>query len=40
MEKFEMIEKLSARANVSFADARDALEASDWDMLDALILLE
>jgi hypothetical protein len=40
MEKFEMIERLSARANVSFADARDALEASDWDMLDALILLE
>ena len=40
MDKFEMIEKLSAKANVTFDEAREALEQSDWDILDAMILLE
>ena len=40
MDKFEMIEKLSAKANVTLDEAKEALEASDWDMLDALLLLE
>lgn len=40
MEQLEMVEKLSEKAKVSYEDARDALEASDWDMLEAMILLE
>ena len=40
MDHFEMVEKLRAKANVSYEEAKAALEASDWDMLDALVLLE
>lgn len=40
MEQFEKVEKLAARANVSFEDAKTALEAADWDMLDAMVYLE
>jgi hypothetical protein len=37
---FDSVEKLRERANVSYEDARAALEASNGDLLEALILLE
>ncbi len=36
----EQVEKLRAHANVSFEDARDALEQTNGDMLEAIIRLE
>lgn len=40
MDHFEMVEKLREKANVSYEDAKAALEATDWDLLDALVYLE
>lgn len=40
MDHFEKVEKLKERANVSYEEAKQALEACDWDMLDAMIYLE
>jgi hypothetical protein len=40
MATFEQAEKLREKANVSFEDAKAALDASDGDLLDALIWLE
>lgn len=40
MDHFELVEKLREKANVSYEDAKRALEASDWDLLDAMVLLE
>ncbi len=40
MEHIEMVEKLMSKANVSYAEAKQALENNNWDMLDALIELE
>ena len=40
MEHYEMVENLRAKANVTYEEAKAALEASEWDMLDALVLLE
>jgi hypothetical protein len=40
MDHFEMVEKLRTKANVSYEEAKAALEKTDWDMLDALVLLE
>lgn len=40
MEQFEKVEKLRQRANVSYEEAKEALEASDWDLLDAMVYLE
>ena len=40
MDKFEKVEKLAAKAGVTYEDAKWALEESNGDMLDALILLE
>ena len=40
MDHFELVEKLRQKANVSYEEAKAALEASDWDILDALVLLE
>lgn len=40
MDKNDMVKKLYEKAGISEADARDALERSSWDMLDALQLLE
>lgn len=40
MDHLEMVEKLREKANVSYEEARDALEAADWDLLDALLMLE
>ena len=40
MDNFEMVEKLVGKTGVSYADAKAALEAANWDMLDAVIALE
>lgn len=40
MEHLEKVEKLRERANVSYEEAKKALEECDWDMLDALVKLE
>lgn len=40
MDHYEMVEKLREKANVSYEEAKAALEACDWDVLDALVLLE
>lgn len=40
MERWEMIEKLHTQAGISYEDASDALTRTDFDMLEALQLLE
>ena len=40
MTHFEMAEKLSEKMNVTLQEATDALEACDWELLDAALLLE
>lgn len=40
MNHLEKVEKLRKRADVSYEEAKEALESCDWDVLDALILLE
>ena len=40
MENFEKVERLVSKANVSYADAKAALEQADGDLLDAMIILE
>ena len=40
MDHFEMVENLRTKASVTYEEAKAALEKSDWDMLDALVLLE
>jgi len=40
MTNIEKVEKLREKADVNYADAKDALERSEWEILDAMILLE
>lgn len=40
MDNFEKVEKLKERANVSYEEAKQALEACGWDILEAMIYLE
>lgn len=40
MDHMEMVEKLREKAQVSYEEAKAALEQTNWDMLDAIILLE
>lgn len=40
MEHLEKVEKLKEKANVSYEEAKAALESCDWDILDALVKLE
>ena len=40
MTNYEMVEMLREKANVSYEEAKRALEASNWDLLDAIVLLE
>ncbi len=40
MDHFEMTEKLRERANVSYEEAKEALELNEWDMLEAIVYLE
>ena len=40
MDMFEKVEKLKEKADVTYEEARDALQKADGDILEALILLE
>lgn len=40
MEHIDLVERLSAKTGISYEESKIALEASGWDILDALILLE
>ena len=40
MEKLEKVELVREKTGVSYQDAREALEANDYDVLDAIIWLE
>ena len=40
MTHYEMVELLREKANVSYEEAKDALETANWDLLDAIVLLE
>ena len=40
MEFFEKVEALREKANVSYEVAKEAMEACNYDMLDAMIYLE
>ena len=40
MEYFEKVEKLVQKAGVSYEEAKAALDASNGDLLDAMIMLE
>lgn len=40
MEHLEMVEKLKEKTGVSYEDAKAALTACEWDMLDAIVYLE
>jgi len=40
MTEFEKVEKLREKANVSYAEAKEALELAGGDLLDAMIYLE
>ena len=40
MDNFEKVEKLKEKANVTYEEAKRALENSDWDILEAMIYLE
>lgn len=40
MDQFEKVEKLRQRANVTYEEAKEALTACEWDLLDAMVYLE
>lgn len=40
MEKLKLVDKLRAKTNISYEDAKSALENNNWDILDAIIYLE
>lgn len=40
MERLKLIDKLKDKANISYEEAKRALENSNWDMLDAMLYLE
>lgn len=40
MDNFEKVEKLREKTGVSYEEAKNALEASNYDLLDAMIYLE
>lgn len=40
MDRIDMVEKLKEKANVSYEEAKAALELTDWDILEAVIYLE
>ena len=40
MEKLKLVDKLRDKANISYEEAKKALENSNWDMLDAMLYLE
>lgn len=39
-DQLELVEKLMSKTGVGYADAKEALEKNDWDILEALVWLE
>ncbi|MDK0709502.1 ubiquitin [Clostridium perfringens] len=40
MEKLKLVDKLKNKANISYEEAKDALEKSNWDILESMLYLE
>ncbi|WP_044040403.1 DUF4342 domain-containing protein [Clostridium bornimense] len=40
MDDFSIVEKLKDKTNISYEEAKEALEKSNWDILDAMVFLE
>ena len=40
MKRLKLVDKLKNKANISYEEAKDALEKSNWDMLEAMLYLE
>ena len=40
MEKLELVDKLREKADISYEEAKVALESSNWDILEAMLYLE
>ncbi|MDZ4936476.1 ubiquitin [Clostridium perfringens] len=40
MERLKLVDKLKNKANISYEEAKDVLEKSNWDMLEAMLYLE
>ena len=40
MEKIEVVDKLRNKTNISYEEAKKALENNNWDILDAMLYLE
>ena len=40
MTNFEMVELLREKANITYEEAKTALEPANWDLLDAMLVLE
>lgn len=40
MENLKLIDKLKNKTNISYEEAKDVLEKSDWDILNAMLYLE
>lgn len=40
MEDYEKVEKLREKAEVTYEEAKEALENNNWDMLEAMVYLE
>lgn len=40
MDKLKIVDKLREKADISYEEAKEALENSDWDILEAMLYLE
>ena len=40
MDRLEMVDALRTRMNVTYEEAKNALEETEWNLLDAIVLLE
>lgn len=40
MDELEKVEKLREKANVTYEEAKNALQENNWDLLDAMVALE
>lgn len=40
MDKLELVDKLRDKAKINYEDAKEALENSNWDILEAMLYLE
>lgn len=40
MDSYKLIDKLQSKTNISYEEAKNALEKTNWDILDAIVYLE